>query len=61
METRAPQLWCHRKSSHEAAHLPNGVDAMIRRLGKLRNLLKDAPIHFGSGVAAKSPWDEGRV
>jgi hypothetical protein len=61
METGAPQLRCHRKSSREAVHLPNCVDATTRSLGKLRNLLKDAPVHSDSGVAAKNPWDEGRV
>jgi hypothetical protein len=61
METGAPQLRCHREISHEAVHLPNCVDAMTRSLGKLRNLLEDAPVHLDSGVAAKNPWDEGRV
>jgi hypothetical protein len=61
METGAPQLRCHRKISHEAVHLPNCVDAMTRSLGKSRNLLKDAPVHLDSGVAAKNPWDKGRV
>jgi hypothetical protein len=57
METEAP-LRCHRKISHETA---NRVDAMTRSLGKLRNLPKDAPVHLDSGVAAKNPWEKGRV
>jgi hypothetical protein len=61
METAAPQLRCHRKISHEAVHLPNCIDAVTKSLGKLRNLLKDAPVHLDSGVAAKNPRDEGRV
>jgi hypothetical protein len=61
MEMGPPQLRCHRKISHESVHLPNCVDAMTRSLGKLRNLVKDAPVHLDSGVAAKDPLDEGRV